>query len=119
MVPFSISLSPFLSLVYPSFFVFWFNLVTEISKVVAGIPSESASFRLSEKGKNLRAILEKFARANNADPHVPDTWYNLSQKFAMLKVIIILFHPLKCKLTFVVRVPENFYHVSKEVLLQL
>lgn len=62
------------------------NRLNDISKAATGVKSESEGFKVSEKGKNLRMIFEKFARINNMDPLVVDSWYTLAHKFLKLKI---------------------------------
>jgi hypothetical protein len=43
-----------------------------------GFKAKPRGYWLSEKGKNLRALLEKFAKSRNFDPLVASNWYSVN-----------------------------------------
>lgn len=47
---------------------------------------------LNNKGKNLRLILEKFAKSRNFDPLVAENWYPID--FKTIEESTVLFFPL-------------------------
>jgi hypothetical protein len=62
----------------PSRFCHILKYVTELSQKVVGTHAVvPVGFWTSEKGKNMRAEFEKFARSRNFDPLVAEGWYNV------------------------------------------
>ena len=56
---------------------------------VLSTPPKPKAYWTSEKGKNMRLMLENFAKSNNFDPLVPDNWYSMTiQDFSRMKVKI-------------------------------
>eukprot|EP00026_Physarum_polycephalum_P001933 Phypoly_transcript_01936.p1 GENE.Phypoly_transcript_01936~~Phypoly_transcript_01936.p1 ORF type:complete len:910 (+),score=132.37 Phypoly_transcript_01936:109-2838(+) len=59
--------------------------LNEHSRKAFGFKPKASRSSTAEKRKNMRVVLEKYAKTRNLDPLLPDTWYNIARDFVKLK----------------------------------
>eukprot|EP00026_Physarum_polycephalum_P002518 Phypoly_transcript_02525.p1 GENE.Phypoly_transcript_02525~~Phypoly_transcript_02525.p1 ORF type:complete len:833 (+),score=92.99 Phypoly_transcript_02525:54-2552(+) len=60
-----------------------YQLLNNASLTAIKAPAKPVGFWSSEKGKNMRLYLEKFARSRNLDPLLASSWYSVNRRTFM------------------------------------